>query len=180
MNEAVKQIRDIHGFDGVPWWPPGPGWWALAAGLILLTWLAWQWRATLRLRIPIPVITLGDWRWDAARQLRGLRRQVQRDELGLKEAAGGVSELLRRVAMARLGRAACAGLTGADWLAWLATNDPNRFDWDRHGTLLLDAPYAPPKGQGPASDRRADLIALIDAAHAWVASEKPKPEARHV
>ena len=180
MNEAVKQIRDIHGFDGVPWWPPGPGWWALAAGLILLTWLAWQWRATLRLRIPIPVITLGDWRWDAARQLRGLRRQVKRDELGLKEAAGSVSELLRRVAMARLGRAACAGLTGTDWLAWLAANDPNRFEWDQYGPLLLSAPYAPPKGQGPAGDRRADLIALIDAAHAWVASEKPKIEAVHV
>lgn len=179
MNEAVQQIRDIHGFAGVPWWPPGPGWWILAGGLILLTLLAWRFRSQLRLRIPIPVITLGDWRWDAARQLRGLRRQVQGDQLGLKDAAGSVSELLRRIAMARLGRHTCAGLTGTDWLAWLDANDPNRFDWGARGHLLLDAPYAPP--YAPPSDlgagtRRADLIALIDAAHDWVASEQPKPK----
>jgi hypothetical protein len=185
MNEAVPQIRDIHGFDGVPWWPPGPGWWALAAGLILLIWLAWNFRSTLRLRIPIPVITLGDWRWDAARKLRALRRQVQRDELGLKAAAGSVSELLRRVAMARLGRAACAGLTGKDWLGWLRENDPNRFDWESHGRLLLDAPYAPPTDTA-AGTRRQDLLELIDAAHDWVAKEQPKKmkplktEAAHV
>jgi hypothetical protein len=182
MNEAVQQIRDIHGFVGVPWWPPGPGWWVLATGLIFLTLLAWRFRAQLRLRIPIPVITLGDWRWDAARQLRALRRRVQRDELGLKEAAGSVSELLRRIAMARLGRPACAGLTGKDWLAWLHANDPNRFDWAARGGLLLDAPYAPPVDTG-VKTRLADLIALIDAAHDWVATEQPKqkkPEAVHV
>jgi hypothetical protein len=181
MNEAVQQIRDIHGFAGVPWWPPGPGWWLLAGGLVLLTLLIWRFRSTLRLRIPIPVITLGDWRWDAARQLRALRRQVQGDKLGLKEAAGTVSELLRRVAMARLGRHACAGLTGNDWLSWLQTNDPNGFDWQSRGHLLLEAPYAPPQGLG-AGTRSADLIALIDAAHDWVASEVPKKksEAVHV
>lgn len=182
MNEAVQQIRDIHGFAAVPWWPPGPGWWVLAGGLTLLALLAWRFRSTLRLRIPIPVITLGDWRWDAARQLRALRRQVQHDELALKEAAGTVSELLRRIAMARLGRATCAGLTGSDWLAWLHTNDPNRFDWGTRGGLLLDAPYAPPRDTA-AGTRRADLIALIDAAHDWVATEQPKKkqaEASHV
>lgn len=176
MNEAVPQIRDIHGFEGVPWWPPGPGWWVLAGGLVALILLAWRFRSTLRLRIPIPVITLGDWRWDAARQLRALRRQVQRDELKLKDAAGTVSELLRRIAMARLGRGACAGLTGTDWLAWLRANDPNRFDWETQGQLLLDAPYAPPVDRG-AGTRQADLIALIDATHDWVASEGPRKKA---
>jgi hypothetical protein len=154
----------------------------LAGGLTLLALLAWRFRSTLRLRIPIPVITLGDWRWDAARQLRALRRKVQEDELALKEAAGAVSELLRRIAMARLGRAACAGLTGTDWLAWLHTNDPNRFDWGTRGGLLLDAPYAPPRDTA-AGTRRTDLIALIDAAHDWVATEQPKKkqaEASHV
>jgi hypothetical protein len=183
MNDAAEQIRDIHGFAGVPWWPPGPGWWLLAGSLILLALLAWRFRSTLRLRIPIPVITLGDWRWDAARQLRTLRRQVQRDELALKAAAGSVSELLRRIAMARLGRAECAGLTGTDWLAWLQANDPNRFEWGTRGGLLLEAPYAPPRALG-AGSRQGELIALIDATHDWVASEGPKTkkkaEAIHV
>jgi hypothetical protein len=181
MNEAVQQIRDIHGFEGVSWWPPGPGWWVLAGGLIALVLLAWRFRSTLRLRIPIPVITLGDWRWDAARQLRALRRQVQRDELKLKDAAVAISELLRRIAMARLGRPACAGLTGTDWLAWLHANDPNRFDWGSRGRLLLDAPYAPPRDAGAAT-WRSDVIALIDAAHDWVATERPTQtaEAGHV
>jgi len=173
MNQPVPQIRDIHGFEGVSWWPPGPGWWILAAGVIAAVVLAWRFRSVLRLRIPIPVITLGDWRWDAARQLRALRRQVQRDELVLKEAAGAISELLRRIAMARLGRAACAGLTGPDWLAWLDANDPNRFAWAERGRMLLEVPYAPPRDKGTA-EHRGDMIVLIDAAHDWVAAEAPK------
>ena len=28
-------IRDIHGLDAIPWWPPGPGWWLV--GLLVLS-----------------------------------------------------------------------------------------------------------------------------------------------
>lgn len=169
MIPGVDQLRDIHGIQGVPWWPPALGWWLIAATILLLVYLTWRWRTSIRLRIPpLPVFNIGSWRWDAARQLRALRRRA--GEQDAKQTAGELSELIRRIAMARLGRDACAGLAGEDWLAWLKGNDPAGFDWTGSGRLLLDAPYAPPGVQG----RGSELIELIDATHEWVAAEDPK------
>lgn len=169
MVPGVDQLRDIHGISGVPWWPPAPGWWLLLAAICTLGYLAWRFRTALRLRIPpLPIITVGSWRWDAARKLRDLRRRAASQDL--KQTAQELSELLRRIAMARLGRDACAGLTGERWLAWLAGRDPKGFDWTARGRLLLDAPYAPPA----AGTAGRELVELIDAAYEWVAAEDPK------
>lgn len=169
MNPGIEQLRNIHGIQGVPWWPPGPGWWLLAAALLALAFLLWRFRTKIRLRVPpIPFFTVGSWRWDAARRLRDLRkRAVSQDG---KQTAGELSELMRRIAMARFGRDACAGLTGGDWLEWLRGKDPYGFDWPQRGQLLLEVPYAPP---GDLS-RSAELLALIDAAYDWVEVEDRK------
>lgn len=184
--EILSQLRDIRGLDPVSWWPPALGWWLVAGALVLVLYLAWRYRASLRLRIPpIPVLRIGNWRWDAGRQLRDLRqRAVAQDP---KQTAVELSELLRRVAMARLGREACAGLVGEAWLAWLAEWDPKGFDWRTRGRLLLDAPYAPPVAIAharamasapaptstplPKAADRGDWLALIDAAYQWVLVE---------
>lgn len=167
-QSALEQLRDIHGIASVPWWPPAQGWWMLLGGLLVFALAAWRWRTTLRLRIPIPGITLGTWRWDAAAALRELRRRARAGQ-DLKDSAGELSELLRRIAMARLGRDACAGLTGGDWLEWLQQHDPAGFQWQERGRLLLSAPYAP---HGKGGDR--DLIVLIDAAYQWVSAPDPR------
>ncbi|PCJ36311.1 MAG: hypothetical protein COA75_07800 [Cellvibrionales bacterium] len=37
----LEQLRDIHLPEAVPWWPPAPGWWIVAALLLALTiWLS--------------------------------------------------------------------------------------------------------------------------------------------
>jgi hypothetical protein len=169
MYPEVEQLRDIHGIQGVPWWPPAPGWWLLAGAVLVLGLVLWRWRTPIRLRIPpLPIITVGSWRWDAARQVRDLRRRMVKQDA--KQTAGELSELLRRIAMARIGREACAGLTGQAWLDWLRGHDPNGFDWTERGRVLLRAPYAPlAKATAPE-----ELIALIDAAYAWVAAEDKK------
>ena len=167
MYPGVEQLRDIHGIQGVSWWPPGPGWWLLTAAVLALVFLAWRFRTKIRLTMPpVPFLTVGSWRWDAARRLRDLRRRAGNQDS--KQTAGELSELLRRIAMARLGREACAGLTGEDWLAWLRGNDPKAFDWPRQGRLLLEVPYAPP---GDLS-RSQELLTLIDAAYDWVEVEE--------
>lgn len=163
MAPALAQLRDIRGIDGVPWWPPALGWWLILAAIVLVALAIYHWRTMLRLRVPIPGITLGSWRWDAAHALRALRKRAAEPGEDSKVIAGELSELLRRIAMARLGRDACAGLTGRAWLDWLKKNDPAGFDWPARGGLLLDMPYAPP-GHGPGGE----LQALIDAAYAWV------------
>jgi hypothetical protein len=168
MQPVLEQLRDIRGIDGVPWWPLAEGWWVLLAVILLLGFAAYRWRTILRLRVPIPGITLGTWRWDAAAALRDLRRRARAGQ-DTKATAGELSELLRRIAMARLGRDACAGLTGPGWLAWLSANDPAGFPWQARGTLLITSPYAPP---GAGGERELD--ALIVAAYAWISAPDRK------
>lgn len=171
MYPGIEQLRDIHGIQSVPWWPPGPGWWLLAAAVIALLYVVWRFRTKIRLRIPpLPFFTVGSWRWDAARRLRNLRKRAPNQDG--KQTAGELSELMRRIAMARFGRDACAGLAGKDWLEWLQGKDPKDFDWPRQGSLLLEVPYAPPADLG----RSDELIRLIDAAYDWIEVEERRKD----
>lgn len=174
--QPLTGLRDIHDIAPIPWWPPAPGWWLLALALLVLAALAWRERARLGLRVPIPGITLGTWRWEAAAALRDLeRRSARREEV--KQTLAELSELLRRIAMARLGRHACAGLNGAAWLDWLTTHDPRGFPWRERGRLLIDAPYAPAETL-PGRVSAAELQALITAVSAWVEVRDRPPRQR--
>ncbi len=155
----MDPLRDIRGIDSAPWWPPAPGWWLLLLGLLLLVLLV-VW--ILRRRRLYP---LGRWQQDARRHLLALRKRMRRESA--KQVAGELSELLRRIAIARCGREQTAALTGEMWLDWLQSNDSTGFAWRDKGELLLSLPYAPP-------DRSADkviLAELIDAALHWVSEE---------
>lgn len=163
MQSGTDVLRDIHGLDAVPWWPLAPGWWyllGLVAGLLLV--LAFrQW-----------LIYYGPWtgwRGDARRQLRALKKALSQDDP--REVAGRLSELLRRIAMARSGRREAASLTGDVWLHWLAEHDSSDFDWVERGQVLLVAPYMPPASEVG----RAELRVLIRAATRWL--DTPGPEA---
>ncbi|MGB5735797.1 MAG: DUF4381 domain-containing protein [Thiohalocapsa sp.] len=170
MFPEATQLRDIDAVLGNPWWPLAPGWWLLLAALAVLALALWRFDLVWRLRVPIPLITLGSWRWDAGRELRQLRREAT--DASVKDTASELSELLRRIAMARHGRNACAGLHGADWLGWLAEHDPKGFDWRDQGRLLLAAPYAPPARTEAELNA---LLRLIDAAMEWVVAGQAKP-----
>lgn len=152
-----RQMRDIEGIDPIGLWPLAPGWWLVLAALVLVVVLARAaWRRFGAYR------PQAFWRRDAANQLRLLRRRVGRDDG--KQLAADLSELLRRIAMARCGRDICAGLHGDEWLSWLQQQDPNGFDWPAKGRLLIELPYAPP---GLATDN-GQLYTLLDATQAWV------------
>ena len=158
MNpETLTQLRDIRGLDTIPWWPPAVGWWLAALlGVVLLV-------ALLALLRNLRRFPRGSWHRNAWKQLRQLRARAY--HMSPQQLAGELSELLRRIAMARLGRARTAGLSGECWLNWLQAHDPGGFAWTDHGHLLLSLPYAPPDSeQGDIKP----LLPLIDAAIAWV------------
>jgi hypothetical protein len=163
MEPGTIVLRDIHGLDTIPWWPLATGWWYLiaVAGLLLLG-------VVIRYWMIYTGVWLG-WRGDARRQLRELRKDLRRDDP--REIAGRLSELLRRIAMARSGRKVAAGLTGGRWLQWLNEHDDSRFDWERHGQILLTAPYMPPS----MAVQRKELGSLISAASRWVEVKDPAP-----
>lgn len=155
----MDPLRDIRGIDAPSWWPPAPGWWLALLGLALAALLLWWW---LRRRRLYP---LGRWQQDARRQLLALRRRLKGEPA--KPVAGELSQLLRRIAIARCGRTETAALTGEMWLDWLQHNDATGFPWREQGRLLLELPYAPPDH----SADKATLARLIDAALHWVSEE---------
>jgi hypothetical protein len=155
---GLDGLRDIRGLDDVSVWPLAPGWWLLLGLLVLF--LAGV--LVLR-RISLPsLIGPRDWRMEARRLLRDLRRRLPM--LDGREAAGEFSELMRRIAMARTSRDECAGLSGTAWLDWLSTRDPTGFDWREYGRVLIEVPYAPPGSRVDPEDLRR----LFDAAGFWV------------
>lgn len=164
MESGAAVLRDIHGLDAVPLWPLAPGWWYLL-GLVAVLLLLLAFRHWLLYHGPWT-----GWRGDARRQLRTLKKALPKDDS--REVAGRLSELLRRIAMARSGRREAAGLTGDIWLHWLMEHDTSGFDWVERGQVLLVAPYMPPAG----TVERAELLALIRAASRWL--DTPVPESQ--
>jgi hypothetical protein len=161
MESETTVLRDIHGLDAIPWWPLAPGWWYVAAvaGLLLLFFAIRYW-------LIYQAGWLG-WRGDARRQLRELKKALATEDPHV--VAGRLSELLRRIAMARSGRREAAGLTGGAWLLWLMEHDNSGFDWEQQGQILLTAPYMPPA----MALERKQLATLIGAATRWIDASRP-------
>ncbi|MEN8129410.1 MAG: DUF4381 domain-containing protein [Pseudomonadota bacterium] len=155
MEVPYQYLRDIRGLDPIGWWPPAPGWWlvSMLAVLLLLT-AIWLWQERRRFG--------GGWRQDAIQRLKVLRYRSTIEDP--KDVGDELSELLRRIAIARRGRRACAGLSGETWLQWLSREDPTGFNWRTRGRVLLTLPYAPPQSE----TNRDELKGLIEAALRWV------------
>ncbi len=166
MTPGVEHLRDIHGLDPMSWWPPALGWWLAMLSAILLVvglWYVWQW---WHRRMGL------DWRDDASRQLQVLRGRMEWEDA--RSVASDLSQLMRRIAIAREGRRACAGLVDKDWLTWLEMHDPQHFPWTEEGRLLVQLPYAPPRSRRTA----AELSPLVVAAEAWIEVEDQADAAR--
>ena len=166
-ERLANRLHDIHELDSVGIWPLATGWWLMLAGMVLLILLfigLRRWRPDWQRYLP-----RYGWSRAAARELTVLREKVGHGDV--KALAARLSELLRRIAIARCGRDRCAGLNGESWLAWLADHDPDGFDWRARGRLLLELPYAPP---GKTGDR-PELYKLIDAALAWTTQPRACP-----
>jgi len=161
MEVGTTVLRDIHGLDAISWWPLAPGWWYMVglAGLLLLLMGVRYW-------LIYHTDWLG-WRSDARRKLRDLKKALASEDLQV--VAGRLSELLRRIAMVRSGRQQAASLTGDIWLQYLGEHDKTGFDWERHGQILLTAPYMPPA----MSVERKELATLIRAATRWIDASRP-------
>jgi len=98
------------------------------------------------------------WHHSTRRQLLRLRQRSAAEPVGI--VAAELSELLRRIAIARCGREACAGLAGTAWLDWLSANDPARLRLGQ-GRQAAGSPCPMPARHCGDADT---LRALIDAA----------------
>lgn len=142
-TDPLAALRDIHVPDPPGFWPPAPGWIAVAcvatvAGLTVAFFASRWWRAQR-------------FRREALASLRSLRAR-HRAGAPKTEIAMELSTLVRRVALARRPREEVAGLNGERWIAWLesALCDSRPGSGRERGfgigtaarSALLDAPYA--------------------------------------
>ena len=134
MNVPVQtglQLRDIHLPAPPDFWPPAPGWWLLAGLTLILTAAAGfaLWR---RLRL--------------YRQRQRILAMLDRLEAGsageaTPELLAQLSDLIRRLALARFPRHQIASLTGDDWLRFLDdSGGEGRFS-SGPGQVLAQGPY---------------------------------------
>ena len=154
LEEQLATLRDIHLPPHVPFWPPAPGWYALA-GLVVLVGLVlafreWRWRQTLAYK------ALKEFEATLARE--GGREGVP-DAQTIAVAASGV---LRRLVRAQSGDEATA-LTGEAWTRVLVAGKAGFGVAE--ATFLSRAPYYPPAA---APDAGIAPKAFVTAVRRWI------------
>lgn len=153
--KTLADLKDISGLDPISLWPLALGWWVvIGVGISLILAGAFFWaRARRRAR---------SWQVQVRRELDTLEHDLTQENS--RNRAISLAILLRRLAISKAGREACAGLMGNEWLSWLEAKDQNHFAWTSYGQSLVSAPYAP---ENAVYDLDS-LKAAIHAAKGWV------------
>src|SRR5690606_35172666 len=178
-------LRDIHLPGAVPFWPPAPGWWVLAAvvlGVLIALgvrrWLHRQQRAALRAIAMLRAqLESGAPPAECVQHLSSVMRRfamtTAHDGNERETAAAGSAHARGRHGARqahdgkRLGREDVAGLVGTAWLRYLDSR------WDRDefsagtGRLLTAAPYARPEHVD-----RLHAIELTKLCADWVKAQR--------
>lgn len=146
VQELLDQLQDIHA-PAASWWPPAPGWWLLALALLLALGLLlrWQLRRAGRRR----------WVALAEAELLGLQVAFDAGQLDPRQAVASLSVLMRRAALAALGRERAARATDERWIAVIGEVGGGRFG-RAAAELLLSAPY---RREAPSEEQVRDLFA---------------------
>lgn len=154
--DPLAGLRDWHLPDPVSWWPLAPGWWVLA-GLVLAAtlfavgaWLARR-RRTAAARAALSRLTT-------------LRAELK-SQGDARRFAAAVSEVLRRLALARYPRERVAGLSGAEWLNFLDSTGGGGGFSTGAGRVLAEAPY-----RAPGAAYNLDSNGLAELAAHWIRS----------
>lgn len=152
---SLQNLQDIVLPAPVPWWPPAPGWYVLAALIVLA--ISWYGFHAIR------------------RYHRNRYRRAALTTLNELQASGDASacrdipELLKRTALAVYPRSEVASISGEDWLSFLEQHaGKSRLD-KAAGALLQRAAYQPE----PLNE--AEVSLLFASAGEWIKHHSNQP-----
>ena len=130
MN-PLSQLKDIHLPKPISWWPLAPGWYILAALIIILC----------------AGVIIYFLKRKRRHQIRGKALQhlqtLQKQELDDSEYVSEISVLLKRCALGYYARKEVAPLTGTAWLNFLDEKGKTEEFSEGVGQVLLDSAYKP-------------------------------------
>lgn len=131
---SLDRLHDIVAPPPVPWWPPAPGWYAVATIILVLSLI-------LILRSFI--------HWQRNRYRREALAEFARQEEFLHDpfrratALATLAELLKRVALTAFPRDQVAALTGRAWFDFLDRTGSTTMFASDFGPILARATYDP-------------------------------------
>lgn len=134
VSEALlEQLRDLASPDPTSWWPPAPGWWALASALLVAIYFGLRFIRLRRRRL--------EYRKEAGRELIRIRARWNADH-DTAAYASAAHQLVRRVAIHMAGQRRVARLTGSAFIE-CANRLSKRTLSEDASVLLTQATYRP-------------------------------------
>ena len=159
----LSQLRDIQTPQVSAW--PAPGWWVLLGAVFLLLVVAFLWRRH-RAR--------GGWLRQARAELLVIRQRMS--EVPAAQSLASLSQLTRRVVLARSPRTEVASVQGDAWLKLLDKLCGEPVFSQGYGNLLASGPYRQNSGCS-----EEELIGLADAVEQLIdASARKRTIRTHV
>jgi len=158
-QDPLAQLAPLRAPADPHWWPPAPGWWLLAAVMLLaLTWALWSLLRRHRQR---------RYRRVAAERLNACRKAVDSDPS--LHYASECNRILKTVALRSFPRRDVAALSGTAWLAFLHDTSPGV------DTAPFDASLTAKLYTAQAPSEPADIDTLHQSAQLWIAKHRAAP-----
>lgn len=160
----LEQLHDIVAPPRISWWPPAPGWYAVAAALLIgLAWLGYRHWHTYR---------ANRYRRAALEELSSVATRV-RDPSSRPAGLAALSALLKRVALSAWSREHVASLSGDAWIRFLDESGGKPRFRDAPARLAVDGAYATPMATASLSE--SDVEGLLKAARGWIVEHRAPP-----
>lgn len=164
IQELLSQLKDVH-TQPSSWWPPAPGWWVVAFVVVAaLGLLAVRFYRSNR-----------QFRWIAVAEteLGILESAFEGEEIDGQTTVKRLSILMRRSAIAALGRERVARATDEQWIQVISDVGNGRFSRS-DAELLQSAPY---KAQSLTAEQ---VQGLLKNCHGWLAGARVRKQDSHV
>ena len=153
---GLDRLHDIVEPAAAPWWPPAVGFWLLLA--LLLVWVA------AAILLAVMRYRRNAYRREGLARLQNIAPRLRAED-SRAEALAEVSELLKRTALAGFPREEVAGLSGADWLAFLDRTGGGTDFSSGPASVIAIAPYRSGVADGLSPDQQDAVLA---SARRWV------------